>query len=493
MTCRILNPDGTRYWDWAVWRGPEGQALIPYDWSDYSNVYITGGFIVAQRYVFEQVLWDDTKGFYEQEDIDFSERLKRFGYRIQMNVHSSVVHHGPYTQQGDYVIRKREELPILGEGEKMRVLWYSVPPWNNTGYGVQTRQYVQGLMDMGHEVRILPFTQLKGAPNIEWEGFKLMATGNYEAGLDALLYYTEAWRPHVVVSLLDVWPLPDDLGLQIKMAGGRWCPITPVDTFPLSPELTKRLAFAHLPIAMSQHGYRMMKEAKLEPAYVPHGVDQSIFHPGVEPAFTQERFVVGMVAANVGSFDRKGFQQALESFARLDPEDYYFYIHTDPLEFKNSVHISSLAKELGVELHFPDVWQYYQGFSPQFMAKLFKAFDVLLMGSRGEGFGIPLIEAQSVGTPVIATKFSSMAELAMPAGRVVQPRGNIWTPVDAWMAEPDPTRMASAIEQMRYLKTQKYAWEDIADRAIKFSHAYDVDVVNHAFLEPTLLRAARTP
>ncbi len=97
LTCRILNPDGTRFWDWARWKGPHGQELMDYDEQDYTNVYITGGLCIARKEVFDHVRWDKDKGFYEQEDIDFSEKVKAAGLRIS---HCLILNWRPVVRDG---------------------------------------------------------------------------------------------------------------------------------------------------------------------------------------------------------------------------------------------------------------------------------------------------------------------------------------------------------------------------------------------------------
>ena len=45
------------------------------------------------------------------------------------------------------------------------------------------------------------------------------------------------------------------------------------------------------------------------------------------------------------------------------------------------------------------------------MARLYTTFDVLLNPAMGEGFGMPIMEAQACGVPVIVTDFSAMKEV----------------------------------------------------------------------------------
>ena len=49
-----------------------------------------------------------------------------------------------------------------------------------------------------------------------------------------------------------------------------------------------------------------------------------------------------------------------------------------------------------------------------------RSADVLLLASRGEGFGIPVIEAQAVGTPVIVTDWTAQPELVKDHGYIVE-------------------------------------------------------------------------
>ena len=51
---------------------------------------------------------------------------------------------------------------------------------------------------------------------------------------------------------------------------------------------------------------------------------------------------------------------------------------------------------------FSDQYTYLLGWPEERMAQLYNAFDVLSLASSGEGFGIPLIEAQACGVPVVS-------------------------------------------------------------------------------------------
>jgi radical SAM superfamily enzyme YgiQ (UPF0313 family)/glycosyltransferase involved in cell wall biosynthesis len=125
LAVRLLNPDGTRYWDWAMSSGDDGElshCLLEYDHSD-PDVYVTGGLCVIRKNIAQTVRWDDVRGFYQQEDVDFSNRLKAAGYSIKFCRHSTVTHDDPrYTQLESIVVleadiekHREASLPLLSD------------------------------------------------------------------------------------------------------------------------------------------------------------------------------------------------------------------------------------------------------------------------------------------------------------------------------------------------------------------------------------------
>jgi len=90
LSTKLLNPDGSRHWDWAILNNDEHR-LIPYD-ELHEDVYISGARCILQKSVFMQVQWDEELGFYEGEDVDFSYKLKTAGYKISFNANLVITH-----------------------------------------------------------------------------------------------------------------------------------------------------------------------------------------------------------------------------------------------------------------------------------------------------------------------------------------------------------------------------------------------------------------
>jgi GT2 family glycosyltransferase len=109
MLPAILNPDGSRYWDWRQWNSPADQRMVNYCVEDTGQIIPCGAAVIVRRAVWQAVPWDETIGFYQEpyaEDIDWGIRLHQAGYRMTSNP-ECIVHHDDarYYQVGAGVMR----------------------------------------------------------------------------------------------------------------------------------------------------------------------------------------------------------------------------------------------------------------------------------------------------------------------------------------------------------------------------------------------------
>ena len=103
----------------------------------------------------------------------------------------------------------------------------------------------------------------------------------------------------------------------------------------------------------------------------------------------------------------------------------------------------------------------FSGFVTEFIKyRLLKAAEFLVYPSIYEGFGIPALEAMSLGKPVLASRTSSFPEVIGPAGIYFDPL----SPTDfaAGLAELDHTHRqaelgALALEQSRAFGPERMA------------------------------------
>jgi len=368
-----------------------------------------------------------------------------------------------------------------------RILWLGNPPGVGSGYGEQARLFVPRLMALGHELAV--------ACNYGVQGMCLEAgpvtyyPSDSDWGNKTIGTYAEHFQADLVVALCDAWVMrPDDWPQDLRMA--IWAP---VDHYPLPPPVLNVLAHEKVrPVAMSRFGERLMTDAGLEPLYVPHGVDRTLFHPRPEDkaAIREElgvpadAYLVGMVAANTGNpaLPRKAFPQALTAFSRFaaDHPDAWFYAHSQTQPGKGggiNLEALTLATDCPTDrVRYPPAAIFHLGWPTENMANLYQAFDVLLNPSMGEGFGVPLIEAQSCGVPVIASDHSAMTELS-PAGWLVG--GDPWWDhfQDAWLTVPSIGAIHAALEAAYEQRDN----QQLKDNAAAFAARYDADHVAQTY------------
>jgi glycosyltransferase involved in cell wall biosynthesis len=282
---------------------------------------------------------------------------------------------------------------------------------------------VRTLQQLGHEVVVSSFSGLTGAP-IEWQDTTVLPSGMYEYGVDVLMPHIGAVEPDLTIALMDVWklgPLADALK-DVNMAA--W---VPVDCWPLSRLDRQFFEQSKVrPIAMSQHGKQQLREAGLDPLYAPHVVDRTVFRPPSPDDRTKwregmgvdDKFLIGMCSANNDAV-RKGFPEQFEAFRIFHKRhpDALLWVHA-VAKSARGLDLQRLALEIGIDplsIRITDTYPQVTGvFDDSLMADWYGVLDVLSCCSYAEAFGVPLIEAQACGTPVVTTAGSAMKELRGP-------------------------------------------------------------------------------
>lgn len=379
----------------------------------------------------------------------------------------------------------------------MKILWHSNAPWVPSGYGQQTAEFTPRIRDLGHDVAISAFWGLAGS-RLVWNGMTVYPSAGPGWGDLELPIYA----PHhggddcLVITLMDVWVLNSSALAKLRMAS--W---VPVDHDPAPPRVIDFFArTGATPIAMSRFGQDMLSRAGLKPLYVPHGIDTQTFRapdPDERAAMRkdmaeflgvpEDAFLVGMVAANQGCTPpRKAFPQVFQAFARLRRErpDSYLYLHTELTGLNNGVNLGALAAAAGVPpeaIKFTPPAKWVLGSRPGEVAALMGAFDVLINPSYGEGFGIPIVEAQACGTPVIVTDFSAMRELCGSGWRV---GGEEW-----YDATQGSFYRCPSVDELHIALTEAYERRgdtELREKARAFAEQYDAARVTSEFWLPTL-------
>jgi hypothetical protein len=388
------------------------------------------------------------------------------------------------------------------KGLPPRVLWVSNAPWAATGYGQQTAQVVPRLKADGIEIAIAAnYGQEASTQNWATNAgdVKVYPRGWESWSNDVISAHMLNWHSKqpdadaLIMTLFDTWVFKGQKWSDWKVAS--W---TPIDHYPIPPDVLawSKQSFVK-PIAMSKFGKSLFDNLGVESFYVPHAIEkvfkrtEKTIYQGQEVNsrdllnISSDKFVVGMNAGNKGvAPNRKAFGENLLAFSVFAKkhDDVVLYLHTDPHGGMGGINLLQLiqAVELPPEkVVFVDSYTLRTGFTQELMACMYSGLDVLLATSYGEGFGIPIIEAQSCGVPVIASNFAASAEL-VGDGWLVDGQA-LWDAMQkSWFHIPSVPHIIDSLEQA-YNRGRK-----VSDKAIKFAQAYDADLIYKTNWKPTL-------
>ena len=377
---------------------------------------------------------------------------------------------------------------------KPRLLLHSNAPWAPTGYGHQTKLFAPELAKH-YDLAISSFYGLEGG-RLDREGIKVFPGlggdfGNGYLAKNAVSHFGSP-RGGLLLTLMDVWVLDaKEIG---ELNAAAWVPI---DHDPAPPRV---LEFFHnsgaAPIAMARFGQEMLADAGFDALYVPHGVNTEHYQPYDKAesremlGASKDAFLVGMVAANKGTPSRKCFQQAFQAFAafREKHDDAILYLHTN---MNGDEDLYAMQRSLGIPSEAVFVADQYRvnlhPLPPEIMGRLYSTFDVLLSPSAGEGFGVPILEAQACGVPAIVSNFSAMKEVCGAGWKVeCTPR---WTLQRSWQVDPSVPAIIDSLEQAYNLSDAER--EKVSALAVNHASQYEVGKVMEDHFLPALAEIER--
>ena len=395
---------------------------------------------------------------------------------------------------------------------KINILWISNSSYGGYGYSIVTKNIVSRIKK--HRVIILGMQTIGKPIEDEFSSINL-PINNDPWGSDSLPQYLAAYDIDLLISVIDLWV--NQLAYLPQLVQKHripWIAHVTINSSPLSPYIHSRVINADKIVAPSKFNLRELQNAGLRQAvYIPHGVDLKKFHPLKkkekqkikEEWGLEDKFIIGIVQRNKGP--QKNFPTAFHSLKILlesvpdARKDVIMLILSNPNEIEG-INLLDLTKRADLQNNVrivkvlpTDDWKRLRiSFDskafytfPNFkldefeLNRLYNVFDIHLVPSQGESFGLPVIESMSAGIPNIMAAFGTGPELivegeptprGMLAELVKDKSGEPYltsTPLISAISNPSPTSMAECIYKFY---TDESFKKECSRNARKFAKKY---------------------
>ena len=232
----------------------------------------------------------------------------------------------------------------------------------------------------------------------------------------------------------------------------------PVDHENVGEPIVTRAAETQWRATMSRFGQNELRKAGLDTFYLPHSYNPKSYNPDgphmrKRMGIPMDAYLIISVAANKGFPMRKGFFEMFAAVAELQKtqKDLWLYCHTNYRESEGGLNLHIVAQKTGCDMdrvRFSNPLVNALGMTEETMAELYRSANLYLSTAYGEGFGIPILEAQACGLPAVLVENSSQPELLFE-GQLVRETYPFMTPHYGYMRIPRTSAIVEAIQKVR--------------------------------------------
>jgi len=355
------------------------------------------------------------------------------------------------------------------------------------------------LVKMGHQVAHIPMAMANRMGRQVYYGVLLYPSGRHPWCEDVAVQHYADFKSDLLVTLKEPWVFNDIYRTAINFV-----PYAIIDHSPVSAAITSRLHTAYRVLAPTRFAQMELRNAGIENVtYIPHGVNTEVYKPLENRAecrklffLPEDEFIVGVVAMNRA---RKMIPRMLRGYRRfleLNPDVkshlmLWCNVMPQTMPDETAVGVADVGVDLvpeilrlglGEAVRWPSWAEIEQmGGLPEQnpggwdMVKLYNCFDVLLLCSGGEAAGMPLLEAQACGVPVVTTDYAGGAEhvgagLTVPYSDyvIINTPGSRYALADVDQMAEALTKIMNADRGRLGVKArrfaERYSWENIMER-----------------------------
>jgi len=295
--------------------------------------------------------------------------------------------------------------------DKLRLAWLSDFNLEGSGYLNISVPLCEGLISRGHEVKAVGLGYKGNEHN---HGFGVIPASNVKESLAVLQNLSLLWHFDILVVALDI-TLHEVILKTVVNRNFGYVGIMPIEADPLCMSWSMVLLQMDKAFIISQFGTNEAKKMKLEAEHLQIGVNTELWKMPTkeekqslrkEYGIDDNTFVVLTVADNQ---ERKNLSRSMQIFAGFTkkvPNAKYILVT------RENAYVGWKLRDLAQVLKINDKFNIYErGILFRELWNLYAISDAFLLTSKAEGLGMPLLEAQSMGLPCLATNCTAMAEV----------------------------------------------------------------------------------
>jgi len=172
-----------------------------------------------------------------------------------------------------------------------------------------------------------------------------------------------------------------------------------------------------------------------------------------------------------GDDDRKNIAGLIEAYSEIEKplKEKYQLVVVCKLSYDALQKYKGLAEKYGVK----DSVVFTNFVSYEDLVKLYNMADLMAFPSKYEGFGLPVVEAFSCGTPVLTSNNSSLVEIAGDAAYLVDPFSvkDIVRGLETALTDAN----IDVMKKRGFIQLQKFQWKRVARLTINVINTLDSD------------------
>lgn len=293
-----------------------------------------------------------------------------------------------------------------------KVLIVSDYSFKGSGYLNIVVPLSKGLAELGHDVKAVGF----GYQGEEHDfRFSIIPCMNINDGYAIINNLKHLWNMDVVIVALDI-PQQEKFSSLCKSLGVKMIAITPLENPPLTFSWANILQQIDKVFFISQLGVDEAVKAGVDAEHLIVGMDTESWRLRTSEEYQAARKMLNIsddtlvVLTVADNQERKNLSKAMEIVSKVKKERgiKVKYILVTRENSEVGWKLRDLAMTYGIA---SELMIFERGLPFKELYSLYAMSDVFLLTSKAEGLCMPVMEAMSVGIPVISTKCGALIEL----------------------------------------------------------------------------------